>query len=199
MSTKALATNLLAEEPPASAIPTPFDDLAVVIDTYRPRIFRFLLASLRDPDLAETFTQETFLRAWNSRAAFRGDCSVPTWLTRIALNLVRDHTGTHRFRFWRKAAVRSVDAAEIASFLPHPDSLVESRLIAAEQVTLLWQVVSTLSDRQRTIFLLRFVDEMDLTEIASATGIPLSTVKSHLYRALAHIRKRYDEATRKAL
>lgn len=201
MSTKALATNLLSEDPPASApaISTPFDDLAAVIGTYRPRIFRFLLASLRDPDLAETFTQETFLRAWNSRATFRGDCSVATWLTRIALNLVRDHTSTNRFRFWRRAATRSVDAAEIASFLPHPDSLVESRLIAAEQVTLLWQIVSTLSDRQRTIFLLRFVDEMDLAEIASVTGIPLSTVKSHLYRALAHIRKRYDESTRKAL
>jgi len=199
MATEALATNLLSETSPASALPTPFDDLAAVVDTHRSRIFRFLLSSLRDPDLAETLTQETFLRAWNSRSAFRGDCSVATWLTRIALNLVRDHTRTHRFRFWKRISVQAVDPADIAAFLPHPDALADSRLIAAEQVTLLWQTVSTLSPRQRTIFLLRFIEEMDLSEISSVTGIPVNTVKSHLYRALAHIRERHSKLTRKSL
>lgn len=199
MSTDALVTNLLANASTAAAVPTPFDDLASVVDEHRPRIFRFLLASLRDADLAETLTQETFLRAWNSRSSFRGDCSVITWLTRIALNLVRDHTRTHRFRFWRRVATQAIDASEIAAFLPHPDSLVESRLIATEQVAILWQIISTLSPRQRTIFLLRFVEEMDLSEIASITGIPLSTVKSHLYRALAHVRARHAESVRGAL
>lgn len=199
MSSEALATNLLAEAAPASAVSTPFDDLATVVQTHRARIFRFLLASLRDPDLAETLTQETFLRAWNSRSSFRGDCSVTTWLTRIALNLIRDHTRTQRFRFWRRVSTQAVDPAEIAAFLPHPDSLAESRLIATEQVSLLWQAVEALSPRQRTIFLLRFLEEMDLSEIASATGMPLSTVKSHLYRALAHLRARLARSSRKAL
>lgn len=195
MSTKALATNLLSDAVPAVAV-TPFDDLASVIGAHRPRVFRFLLASLRDADLAETLTQETFLRAWTSRASFRGDCSVITWLTRIALNLVRDHTRTHRFQFWRRVSAQAIDPAEIASFLPHPDSPAESRVIATEQVALLWKAVDTLSPRQRTIFLLRFIEEMDLSEIASVTGIPLSTVKSHLYRALTNIRVRHAELTR---
>lgn len=194
MSTEAIATNLLRETSAAEALPTPFDDLAAVVEAHRPRIFRFLLASLRDSDLAETLTQETFLRAWNSRSAFRGDCSVATWLTRIALNLVRDHTRTNRFRFWKHVSAQAVDPAEIASFLPHPDSLADNRLIATEQVTRLWQVVSTLSPRQRTVFLLRFVEEMELSEISSVTGIPLNTVKSHLYRALGHLRGRLSEA-----
>lgn len=198
MSTKALSPDLL-EAPQAAVLPTPFDNLAAVIETHRPRVFRFLFVSLRDSDLAETLTQETFLRAWNSRSSFRGDCSIATWLTRIALNLIRDHTRTHRFRFWRRANVQAVDPSEIAAFVPHPGSLADSRLIAAEQVTLIWQIIATLSPRQRTIFLLRFVEEMELTEIVSATGIPLSTVKSHLYRALAHIRARHAELTRKAL
>ena len=198
MSTEALATNLLTNADPVVARPTPFDDLSSVIETHRSRIFRFLLASLHDSDLAETLTQETFLRAWNSRASFRGDCSVATWLTRIALNLVRDHTRTQRFRFWRRASAQAIDPTEIAAFLPHPDSLVDSRLIASDQVSLLWQAVGTLSTRQRTIFLLRFVEEMDLAEIASVTDIPLSTVKSHLYRALAHLRTRFAQTPRKS-
>jgi len=199
MSTKALAPDLLPEASQAAVFPTPFDNLAAVIETHRPRVFRFLFVSLRDSDLAETLTQETFLRAWNSRSSFRGDCSIATWLTRIALNLIRDHTRTHRFRFWRRVNVQAIDPSEIAAFVPHPGSLADSRLIAAEQVTLIWQIIATLSPRQRTIFLLRFVEEMELTEIVSTTGIPLSTVKSHLYRALAHIRARHAELTRKAL
>ena len=42
---------------------TPFDDLDTVVALHQPRVFRFLLAQLRDRDAAETLTQETFLRA----------------------------------------------------------------------------------------------------------------------------------------
>jgi len=135
------------------------------------------------------------MRAWTTRFAFRGECSVPTWLTRIALNLLRDHTRTNRFRFWRRASTTSVDANEIAPFLPSAESPLDSRLIASEQMSLVWKTVDELSPRQRTVFLLRFVDEMELPEISVATGIPLSTVKSHLYRALAAVRARHANAS----
>ncbi len=199
MSTDAIASNLLSDVTSAPAEATAFDDLATVVASHQQRIFRFLLASLRDPDLAHTLTQETFLRAWTTRASFRGDCSIPTWLTRIALNLLRDHTRTKRFRFWRRVSTTSIDAGELAPFLPHPDSPTDSRIIASEQMAIIWQTVADLSDRQRTVFLLRFVEEMDLPEIAAATGMPLSTAKSHLYRALAAIRARHAAPTRGTL
>jgi len=81
---------------------TPLDDLESVVALYQSRVFRFLLATLRDRDAAETLTQETFLRAWSARSSFREDCSLATWLIRIALNLARDHTRTGRFRFWKR-------------------------------------------------------------------------------------------------
>lgn len=192
MSIDAIASNLIPDVQAAPApAATPFDDIDQVVSTHQRRIFRFLFSSLRDTDLAHTLTQETFLRAWTTRAAFRGECSVATWLTRIALNLLRDHTRTGRFRFWRRAAATAVDATEIAPFLPNADSPIESRIIASEQMSLVWKTVDSLSPRQRAIFLLRFVDEMELSEIAAATGLPLSTVKSHLYRALAAVRARH--------
>jgi RNA polymerase sigma-70 factor (ECF subfamily) len=61
-------------------------------------------------------------------------------------------------------------------------------MVAREQLAQVWESVERLSEKQRTIFLLRFVDEMELSEIAVATGIALPTVKSHLYRALDHVR-----------
>jgi RNA polymerase sigma-70 factor (ECF subfamily) len=162
---------------------------------YGRRIFRFLMAASRDQDLAEALTQETFLRAWTAREQFRGDCSASTWLTRIALNLLRDHVRTNRFRFWRQVSRTAIQADDLAAYLPHPASTTESSMIAREQLALVWDTVKTLSERQRTVFLLRFVEELDLADIADVTGLPISTVKTHLYRALAAVRSRHASAT----
>ncbi len=164
-----------------------FHDIDALYAAYHQRIFRFLLASLRNPDVAQTLTQDTFIRAWSARASFRGDCAPGTWLMRIAVNLLRDHTRTARFRFWKRA--ETVDAQEMEAHLAQPESGSEAQLIATQQVKLLWQTVATLPLQKRTVFALRFAEEMELTEIAEATGHALSTVKSHLYRALAAVRK----------
>ena len=176
----------------AEARSTPLDDLENVVALYQPRVFHFLLATLRDRDAAETLTQETFLRAWSARASFREDCSLATWLIRIALNLARDHTRTGRFRFWKRVSASAVDAAEVAAFLPTHDRSAEAQLIAQQQVAGIWETVARLSSRQRSIFLLRFMEEMEIPEIAAVTGLPLGTVKSHLYRALAVVRAQHD-------
>jgi RNA polymerase sigma-70 factor (ECF subfamily) len=176
----------------AGARSTPLDDLDSVVAMYQPRVFRFLLATLRDRDAAETLTQETFLRAWTARASFREDCSVATWLIRIALNLARDHTRTGRFRFWKNISASAIDVAEVAAVVPSGEGTAESQLIAQQQVAQIWQTVAGLSERQRTVFLLRFLEEMDIPEIAAVTNLPLGTVKSHLYRALNIVRTRHN-------
>lgn len=188
----------LNEATAAEPVATPFDDLESVVATYEQRIFRFLLVSLRDRDVAQSLTQDTFLRAWASRASFRGDCAIFTWLMRIAVNLVRDHTRTNRFRFWKRANANAVDVAEVAQHIPHLESSLESRMIASEQMSLIWESVAELSARQRDIFLLRFVEDLGISEIAAITHLPISTVKSHLYRALAAIRARHADQTKEA-
>ena len=175
----------------APPVETPFDDITSVYSVYEQRIFRFLLLSIRDRDVALSLTQDTFLRAWLSRSSFRGDCSIYTWLMRIAVNLLRDHTRTQKFRFWRNTAATAIDVSEIAEYVPNSESSAESRLITSEQMAAIWQTVSELSTRQRNVFLLRFVEELELTDIAAVTGLPLSTVKTHLYRALAAVRARH--------
>jgi RNA polymerase sigma-70 factor (ECF subfamily) len=178
---------------------TPLDDLESVVALYQSRVFRFLLAQLRDRDAAETLTQETFLRAWSARATFREDCSVSTWLIRIALNLARDHTRTGRFRFWKRISANAVDVADVAASVPDREGSAEAHLIAQEQVQRIWETVEGLSDRQRTVFLLRFLEEMEIPEIAHVTGLPLGTVKSHLYRALNVIRTRHNPQSQEGL
>jgi RNA polymerase sigma-70 factor (ECF subfamily) len=175
---------------------TPLDDLDGIVALYQPRVFRFLLATLRDRDSAETLTQETFLRAWNARDSFREDCSIATWLIRIALNLARDHTRTGRFRFWKRVSASAVDVSDVATSIPNHECSAEAQLIAQQQVAGIWKTVDGLSERQRSIFLLRFLEEMEIAEIATVTGLPVSTVKSHLYRALAIVRTQHNPPPR---
>src|SRR5258707_12531689 len=112
---------------------TPLDDMASIVANYEQRIFRFHLISIRDRDVAQSLTQDTFVRAWAARDTFRGDCSILTWLMRIALNLIPDYTRTDRFRFWKRDSETAVDASDISSHVPHRDSSLDSCLIASDQ------------------------------------------------------------------
>ena len=163
-------------------------DMDVLFVTYRARIYRYALLSLRDPDLADSLTHDCLLRAHNARSQFRGDCSVATWLTRIATNLIRDHVRSKKMQFWKAAAQSSVDSGEIPDRLRSPGSTPESDLLIKEQVKGLWVTVEKLSGKQRSVFLLRFVEELELSEIATAMNMNVGTVKSHLHRALTAVR-----------
>ncbi len=159
-----------------------------MVERHRPQIFRFLLSSTRDVDLAETLTQECFLKAHRNWASFRGESSAMTWLMRIAINLQKDHWRNRRMQFWRTTQTNSVDLDEASEWLPSGESSIEQQLLARERVKQVWTAVKGLSERQRTVFLLRYVEEQELSEIAAATGLSEGTVKAHLSRAVGRVR-----------
>jgi RNA polymerase sigma-70 factor (ECF subfamily) len=163
-------------------------DFDAVVRLYQPGIFRYILASLRDRDAAETLTQDCFLRAYQARDKFRGDASVKTWLMRIAVNLVRDYISNARLKFWRRTQRSSIDLALAGDWLGDGKSSPESMASARQQIGIIWNAVEELPEKQRTVFLLRFVEDMDILEIVAATGIKEGTVKVHLFRALQTVR-----------
>lgn len=170
------------------------DDIDSLVRTYRPRLLRFVAFSIGDPDLAESITQDCFLKAYNGRANFRGDCSVNTWLTSIAINLIRDQQRLQKFRFWRQARATAVDVTDAANFLPSHESSPESRVLVQEKAAQVIAALQNLSPKQRTIFLMRFTEEMELAEIAAVTRMPINTVKTHLHRALKSVRSQVSSA-----
>ena len=175
--------------PPRDRMIAELADVNTLCATYRSRIYRYALLSLRDPDLAETVTQDCFLRAYKARAEFRGDCSVATWLTRIATNLIRDSTRSRKFQFWKAASSTASEVGAVADRLRSPGLSPETFLMIREELRGVWDAVENLPGKQRSVFLLRFVEEMELPEIAAAMGLHVGTVKSHLHRALAAVRK----------
>src|SRR6202046_93293 len=91
-------------------------DFDTVASEHRPRIFRFMLASVRDRESAENLTQECFIRAYRARDQFRGAASISTWLLQIAVNLARDHESSGRLKFWRRAL--GIDLRDVMDVVP---------------------------------------------------------------------------------
>jgi RNA polymerase sigma-70 factor (ECF subfamily) len=171
-----------------ASVATELDDIDTLARNYRPRLLRFVMANVRDEDLADTIVQDALLKAYRNRAGFRGDCSLNTWLTGIAVNLIRDHARTQKFKFWKKASATAVEADEMANHLRSSGSSPEEALLAREQALQVHMAMEELSTNQRTVFLLRFIEEMDLAEISEAMNMPVNTVKTHLHRAVKTVR-----------
>jgi RNA polymerase sigma-70 factor (ECF subfamily) len=176
----------LSMENPASEL----EDFDRLVEQYRMRVLRFVFAFVRDMDLAETLTQDCFWKAYRNRGSFRGHCSVRTWLMKIAVNLVRDQARSRRFQFWRKA--KQLDFEEIQDW-PVRGISPEEKTAVNEQIQAVWEATKTLSERQRTVFILRFVEDMDIAEIAKSAGLTENAVNVHLFRAVRNIRKRLGE------
>jgi len=165
-------------------------DFETLVRAHRPRIFRFLLASLRNRETAENLTQDCLVQAYQAREQFRGASSAATWIMRIAANLLRDHQSNGRLKFWRRSLAVDADIGELERAIPDGQHSPEELAAIGEQVRAIWAAAGSLPERQRTVFLLRFVEDLDLLEIAEVTGMKEGTVKTHLFRALESVRTR---------
>jgi RNA polymerase sigma-70 factor, ECF subfamily len=164
------------------------EDFDWIVCQHQKKIYRILLSMVRDSDVADTLTQECFLRAFKKRSSFRGESSLLTWLVSIAINLARDHSRNRRWAFWRAfSRTDRIDAIKTMDAHRSPEQTLMNR----ERIDLIQSAIETLSDRQRTIFLLRFVEDMPLETIAAAMGLKLGTVKSHLFRATKVVKAAY--------
>jgi RNA polymerase sigma-70 factor (ECF subfamily) len=101
----------------------------------------------------------------------------------IAVNLARDYGRSRRLQFWKRTEPIAGEHGSAREIDP------ESQALMNEQVQAVWGATANLSERQRTVFLLRFVEEMELLEIAAVTGLSENAVKVHLFRAVRAVRK----------
>ncbi len=165
-------------------------DFEQVVRRYQRKVYRVLLLMLKNPEDADNLTQECFLRAYTSMKSFRGECSVQTWLLRIAVNLARDHARNRKAGFWKRL-LRFDDGdvitaeQEPASVKPSP----ERAMLAREELDAVWRALDRLSARQKEVFVLRFAEEMELKEIAQVLNLRTGTVKAQLFRAVTSVRE----------
>lgn len=151
------------------------------------RIFRIIFLHVRDADAADTLTQECFLRAFRQRRSFRGEAAPSTWLIRIAVNLARDYVKNRHLAFWRRL-IRSDKEPDHGSRDSRRSP--EAMLLVREDVAAIWAAAAHLPSKQKTVFLLRFGEDLSIEEIADSLAMQPGTAKSHLSRALHSVRNR---------
>ena len=170
----------LAERVRADGDVAAFSDL---VTRYRARVTalarRMLTASSSDE--AEDVAQEAFVTAYDKRATFRRGEPFRPWLYRIAVNRCLDRL---RAQSRRPIFVEIGSVTEPAGSEGDP---LES-LLSEEGEERLAAAVAALPPKLRAVFLLRHLDDLSYDEIAAAAGVPLGTVKTHLFRARAQLR-----------
>ena len=147
-------------------------------DAHVDRVFRLAFRLAGDPDLAQDFTQETFIRAFQRLGQFRGDASLATWLhtiaTSVSLNGMRSVT---RIR----ARSTSIDDA---GELPSPGAKCAPHDLREK----LHGAIDALSIKLRPVFVMHDVEGYTHEEIAGVLGIPVGTSKARLFDARAKLR-----------
>ncbi len=144
-------------------------------------VFGAVLRIVRDRTQAEDLAQEAFLRAFRGRAGFRGDAAVRTWLYRIAVNLATNAV-TRR----REYPTASVSDRQWAGHGP------EGEAETAQLYGHLREAIAELPIELRLPLVLRDRSELTYQEIADATGLPLNTVRTRLFRARRALRSRME-------
>jgi RNA polymerase sigma-70 factor (ECF subfamily) len=161
------------------------DALSALISQYQHRLYRYLLRLVREPAAADDLFQQTWLRVMEKIGRYDARRNFEPWLFSVAHNLAVD--------FWRAKRVDSLDttadsADPLGEWVPAagPDAL--ERLLDFEQGAVLAACMNDLPVIHREVLTLRFEEDMKLEEIAEVSGVPLSTVKSRLRRALSGLR-----------
>jgi RNA polymerase sigma factor (sigma-70 family) len=159
--------------------------LRAVYDRYSGLVYRIALSMLRTMTGAEEVTQTTFVSAWQGRATFDPRAgSLAGWLIGIARRRAIDELRVIERNARTTQAASNQPDLSMEQSSPSPDDVVDRMLVADE--------LARLPDAQRRILELAFFDDLTHTQIASVTGLPVGTVKSHIRRGLTRLRKRWE-------
>jgi RNA polymerase sigma-70 factor, ECF subfamily len=143
---------------------------------------------LGSDDEAREVTQEAFLKAFRHLPSFKEEARFSSWLYQIALNLCRDRLRRRRGREF--VSLDAVAEAAPAAFRAEPSAL---DLVEAQDLSrAIASAVETLSEEQREVVVLKEYQGLTFPEIAEVLGVPVSTVKTRLYRALSQLRVRLE-------
>jgi RNA polymerase sigma-70 factor, ECF subfamily len=161
---------------------------------YNRRLYRTTRSILRDDQEAEDALQDAWLSAFRNFASFRGEASMATWLTRIAVNAAL----ARRRQQQRGASIISLNShldeddmepeQDLSQQDPEPLSSPELEAARGEMRAILERSIDQLPDPFRTVFVLRALEEMPSEEVAAVLGIPEATARTRYFRARAMLR-----------
>ncbi len=153
-------------------------------DRIRGAAYRFLGSEEEARDVA----QEAFLKAYRGLGAFKGESRFSSWLYQIATNLCRDRLRRRRTR----AAVSLEELEETGPVIVETRPGAHEQLLQRDLAHAVRRAVHSLPDEQREVVILKEYQGLTFLEIAQSLELPVSTVKTRLYRGLGQLRLRLE-------
>ena len=158
------------------------DAFRALVERESASVIRACHRILGDIHEAEDAAQEAFVMAFRSLAGWRADGPFGAWLTRIAIRLALRRAQKRRDVVW----IDPTNPDRPLDLPGGPDPAVTS--LRAERAADVRAAVARLDEPYRETVALRFFGELSLVEIATQTGRPVGTVKTHLHRGLIRLR-----------
>jgi RNA polymerase sigma-70 factor, ECF subfamily len=180
-----MVTNIEAKTAESDLIRDAADGNREAFDTlyrkHHPQVYGVISRRMDDRDLVDDLVQITFLKAFRSLHAFRGEAAFSTWLTQIALNVHRSHLRSQRVR--RRWVLESENPEDLVRYPRESPDSPYCVLQRRQNRDLVRQGIQTLPERYRKAVWLRYVKDRSYEEIMNALQVPMGTVKTWLCRA----------------
>jgi RNA polymerase sigma-70 factor (ECF subfamily) len=162
-----------------------FDEL---YHKYHQDVFQFLFYLVRNKENAEDLVQEVYIRVFKSYNRFEGKSSEKTWLFSIARNVAIDFF--RKQKGWKAKILERFDwsANYVKDELPIPEEIAVQR----DEIKLIFKCLDYCTMDQRAVIILRYIQDLSITETAEALGWTESKVKTTQHRSLKQL-KRYLE------
>lgn len=156
-----------------------------IVQAHSAAVATVITSMLGPGDDADDAGQETFIRLMRALPTFRGDASVRTFVTRIAMNVSLD-TLARRKRDLRHVRLGTTEDTE-TGILPSSELSADEEQVRRERAALVQHAVDSLDGKHKAVVVLRLVEEKSTKESAQLLGIPEGTVMSRLTRAMAKL------------
>ncbi len=152
-----------------------------LVKAYQRMLYQHIRRMVHDHEDADDVLQNTFIKAWNGIANFRGDASLKTWLYRIASNEAITHLNKQKRRGY-------TDLGDLEDSAAH--SNLGGRELGGEEIQQKLQAaIATLPERQAMVFSLRYFEEMPYEQIATITGVTVGALKASFHHAVKKVEK----------
>jgi len=163
-----------------------------LLEAHRDRVYNICYRMLGNRHESEDVAQEVFITVFKTIDTFREESKFSTWLYRVAVNHCKNRIKYLARRFDKQKdeldeQSSGANGTPIGAPLP---SAPDRALAGAQMEKLLQEAIASLDEEQRTVVILRDVEDLSIEEICEITQLPDGTVKSRLHRARLVLRKK---------